>query len=328
MSTRLAWPGGVGATCHLAVLWAFAVAQPVYDLLGRNPTFFVAHRAGPADLVLFALVVSLGPVAILALLFGTFARIGVGSGWPLVAAVAVLVSLVALPPLHRAGGMPTWMVFAGAGGLGVLAALVYARLATMRSILTALTPAVLVFPLVFLLHSPVSRLLRPEAGTIRASGVRHAPPIVFVVFDGLALTSLLDASGAVDAVRYPAFARLAGLSTWYRDTTTVAEVTQLAVPAILTGRYPRPSREVPTAADHPHNLFTLFAGLHDMHVHESLTALCPGWLCGVAAGEPALTRLRSMLSDTRVVYAHFLLPAGLRGGLPSITSSGGTSAPR
>ena len=93
-----------------------------------------------------------------------------------------------------------------------------------------------------------------------ATASSDAPPIVFVVFDGLSLASLLDSSGAVDAARYPSFARLARTSTWYRDTTTVADVTQLAIPAILTGRYPRPSRQVPTAADHPHSLFTLLAG--------------------------------------------------------------------
>ena len=307
------------AACHIAVLCAFSIAQPVFDLLGRNPTFFVAHRAGAMDITLFALAVSLGPPLVLVPIIGAFVVLGRGARGALLVAVALLVGLVALPLLHRVGGMPTAAVLGGAVVIGGLTAVAHARFAALRSVLTVLTPAVAVFPLLFLLHSPVSRLVRAADETVvGATGVQRSPPIVFVVFDGLALTSLLDASGAVDEARYPAFARLAAISTWYRDTTTVAEMTHLAVPAILTGRYPRATRAVPSAVDHPRNLFTLLAGAYDMRVHETVTALCPDWLCGVAVREPALVKLRSMVSDAAVVYAHFLVPAGLRGRLPSI----------
>ena len=41
------------AGLHLAVLWALGVAQPVFDLLGRNAAFFVARDPQPVDIVLF-----------------------------------------------------------------------------------------------------------------------------------------------------------------------------------------------------------------------------------------------------------------------------------
>src|SRR5690606_9029491 len=44
---------------HLLALSAIAVAQPVLDLLGGSPTFFVAHTAAPAEVLLVALVVIL-----------------------------------------------------------------------------------------------------------------------------------------------------------------------------------------------------------------------------------------------------------------------------
>jgi hypothetical protein len=49
-------------------LWAIAVAQPLFDLLGANPEFFIAHRAGTADVVLLtlALAVLLPSVLVLA----------------------------------------------------------------------------------------------------------------------------------------------------------------------------------------------------------------------------------------------------------------------
>ena len=39
----------VWVALHIAALWAIAVAQPLFDLLGDNPEFFVAHRAGAAE---------------------------------------------------------------------------------------------------------------------------------------------------------------------------------------------------------------------------------------------------------------------------------------
>jgi hypothetical protein len=36
---------------HLAVLWAFAVVQPLLDLLGDNPDFFVARGNTSSDIV-------------------------------------------------------------------------------------------------------------------------------------------------------------------------------------------------------------------------------------------------------------------------------------
>jgi hypothetical protein len=317
--TRGPWPGDASAASHLAALAAIAVTQPLYDILGRNPTFFVAHHAGPADLVLFAAVVALGPAALLVSLVGALGLIGRRSRWPLLAAVALLTGAVLLPPLDRLLRVSSWGALAMAAGLGVLAALAYARLAWVRSFLTLLAAGVLVFPLLFLFDSPVARLIRAErAGPAPVTGVPGAPPIVFVVFDGLSLESLLDGSGAVDAGRYPSFARLARSATWYRGTTAVSDVTELAVPAILTGRYPQARLGIPTAVDHPENLFTLLAGAYDMNVHETITQLCPVWLCGAPAPESIVEKHGALLADAAIVYAHFLVPQSLRGRLPSI----------
>ena len=44
---------------HLFALWAFAVAQPLLELLSRNPEFFVARRSPPMEVAALALALSL-----------------------------------------------------------------------------------------------------------------------------------------------------------------------------------------------------------------------------------------------------------------------------
>lgn len=45
---------------HLAALWAFAVAGPIFDVLGGSAEFFVAYRAGRSEVIAFALVMVAG----------------------------------------------------------------------------------------------------------------------------------------------------------------------------------------------------------------------------------------------------------------------------
>jgi hypothetical protein len=113
---------------------------------------------------------------------------------------------------------------------------------------------------------------------------RPPPAIVMVVFDELPLVSLLGPGSAIDGARYPAFARLARESVWFRGATAVHDSTALAVPAMLDGRYPR-ARVGSDAASHPHNLFTELAGRYELHVSEEATGLCPPDLCTPTPGD-------------------------------------------
>jgi Sulfatase len=138
-----------------------------------------------------------------------------------------------------------------------------------------------------------------------------------VVLDELPTVSLMRAAGAIDAERYPNFARLAGDATWYRNATTVHEWTTGAVPSILTGRRPD---GLPLFLDHPDNLFTLLGGEYELNVHESQTHLCPAELCDTER-EPLPERVGSLLSDLSVVYGHLVLPDDLSDELPSISTA-------
>ena len=51
---------------NLAVLWTFAVAQPLFDLLGDNPEFFAARGSSGFDIISFSvLLVALPPLLLL-----------------------------------------------------------------------------------------------------------------------------------------------------------------------------------------------------------------------------------------------------------------------
>ena len=302
---------------HLAALWAFAFVQPLFDVLGKQAQFFVARGSTTADIVVFALLFTLLPPALLAGLVWVAGRIrpALGEGLQVVL-VGLLTAAIVLPPLGELLGgsafalVPALLVGAGAAAL-------YARAAPVRTFLTVLSPAPLLFLVIFLAFSPVSELVLPSGASEAIAGPRTSRiPVVMVVFDELPATSLMDARDRVDSRRYPAFASLAADATWYREATTVAGRTTEAVPALLTGRRPREG-DLPTAADHPGSLFTLLARSHRLEVVEPITDVCPRDLC--SESRPAMTtRLRSLASDLRVVSAHLLLPDDLRGGLPPI----------
>ena len=65
------------AYLNLAVLWTFAVAQPLFDLLKDNPEFFAARGSTGFDIVSFSiLLVALPPLLLLGieLLLGLIGR--------------------------------------------------------------------------------------------------------------------------------------------------------------------------------------------------------------------------------------------------------------
>ena len=80
--------------------------------------------------------------------------------------------------------------------------------------------------------------------------------MVLIVLDEFPLAALLDSQGRIDAKRFPNFAALQKQSDWFRNAKTVGDSTEQAVPAILSGDFPKPNG-VATYTDHPDNLFTL-----------------------------------------------------------------------
>jgi hypothetical protein len=312
--------GSVGfgrAALHLGGLWALAFAQPLFDLLGRNAQFFVARGSTTGDILLLAFGYALVPPLAGAALVWGLGRIRPALGWgAMLVLVALIVAALLLPPAgDLAGGSSAAVPIALALGAG--AAFLYARAEAVRLFATVLSPAPLVVLALFLVFSPVRGLLFPrgEGGAV-AHASRSTVPIVHVVLDELPESTLTNADGEIDASLFPNLARFAREATWYRNATTVDDLTTEAVPAQLTGERPRQG-QLPTTRDHPRSLFTLFERSHELTVIEPITDLCPERLCEkerAGMGE----RLRSLESDLEVVVQHLLLPEDMREGLPAI----------
>lgn len=308
---------------------ALAVALPVLSVIGADPDFLVAHQARPAEIVLLALILCGAlPAAWVGLYAAAVRIVPSGAQRLLWAQTALLSALLALPALKRLEALPGWTIIPLGLLGGALAATTHARYRGMRQFLAALSIATIVVPAAFLLNGAILKLLRSDSTVAPAVVVGGSPesqrrngPIVLVVFDELPLASLLDPDGRLDAARYPNFARLARRAIWYRNATSVADTTQVAMPAILTGNYPDLGR-LAIAADYPDSIFSLLAPFYEMRVFESSTAICPRSVCRRSAGDADTTgRMTAMLGDLGAVYLHMLAPPRLAKKLPNVTET-------
>ena len=257
-----------------------AVAQPVLDVFSKSADVFVLRGAGPLDVVAFAAVVAFGPPLgawLVELLVGIRSRrvsrvVHLG----FLSTFAVVIVIQVLKEVTDQGYRRIFVASLVAGPALVATVVSVAALRTWLRIL-AVFPVVLVG--LFLLTSAVSDVVFEDDVGAADAAVANPAPVVVIVLDELPTGSLLDAEGRVDASLFPNFAALADGSTWYRNHTTVAPITVDAVPAILTGQWPRLGGTVPTSTAFPENLFTLLARRYDLHVQETATQLCPPDVC-------------------------------------------------
>jgi len=312
------------AFLHLAVLSAFALAQPLFNLLSDNPEFFAARGSTPLDIIVFGLLLVLVPPL---LLLSIELVIGIaGEGARRIAHFALmglLAAVIFVQVLKDAVGTADAILIVLALALGAGAATLYARVEPVRSFLTVLSPAPLVFLVLFLFISPVSKItLADDAAAQSVAGVKPIP-VVMVVFDEFPGISLLDSDGDVDAQRYPGFAELAADGTWFPNAHSIYDSTSKAVPAIMDGNYPEKGR-LPTSSEHPNSIFTLLGRSHRMNVSEEATTVCPRDLCeDERLDESFLSRLGSMSEDVGLVYAHVVAPPEMEADLPSVSETWG-----
>ncbi len=315
--------GNTTPALHLFALSALAIAQPLLDLLARGATFLVEHDLGRAELVALVfglLLVPLPAVVLVAGLRRVAPRLARGVH---LAAIVFLVGLFALQPLGR--WLDTgWPVVFGALVAGLAFALAYARRATVRQFTSILALALVAVPAAFFAAPQVRSLMRGfSAQAVQVRGGGEARPVVVVILDELALSSLLDDSGEIDADRFPNFAALRRSSTWFRNAVAAADRTEYALPAMLTGRLPE-RRQLPTAGEFPQSIFTALAGSHRIVALEALTRLCPAEFNEYdPLVAPAAARRGRLLADLSVLYRHLVYPRPWRASLPDIGTAWG-----
>lgn len=278
---RGGWRGEAGRLLEVVALVGLVVTQPLLDVLGRSPDFFLFHRASRADVLLLVALIAIAPTVP----FAVLGAIGLVAGRLARAAVHTLVVGLLLAALAvQVGrhvtplrGVPLLLV---AGVAGAAAAAAHRRWRAPGRVLRVAAVGPLVFVGLFLFASPASAVVLPRGhgGAAGVAGAGGHPPVVMIVLDELPLVSLLGPDGRIDATRYPHFAELAGGSTWYRNATGVSGWTPYALPAMLTGRYPA-EPFAPHYSQYPDNLFTALGGLYDIKAEESITRLCPPSRC-------------------------------------------------
>ena len=318
-ATSLPW-----AFLHLAVLTAFALGQPLFDLLGKNPEFFAARGSSGGDIIAFALLVVVGPP-----LIGVLIEFLVGLASKPARQVVHLVFIALLTALGviqflKDSFSGTFVLIVLSLALGALLAFGYSRAEPVRSFLSVLSPAPLLLLILFLFVSPVSDIV--TAGDAEAKDVKGGSnaPIVFLGLDEFPGISIMDAQGKIDAKRFPGFAELARSSTWFPNAHSIYDSTSRAWPAIMDGNYPEKDKRLPTSADHPDSIFAILGKSHSMNVSEEATTVCPRDLCKDARqDEPFVDRIKSMTDDLGLVYQHMVAPPGVEEDLDTVSETWG-----
>jgi hypothetical protein len=270
------------AFIELFALTGLLFAQPVLDWLGRTASDVVLsqHPSGTQILIVVAIIVLVPPLVLWALeaitsLFGSEVRRATHA-FLLGALTGTLVySIVRRSEIH-----PAVDVIA-AGVAGIAMGVLVLRFDTVRTYLRFLAIAPIAFAVLFLTGPLIGPTVVNDAGASPADiEARHPQRVMLVVLDEFPTRSLLDGSGKVDARLFPNFAALAADSTWYRNTTSVAPYTRVAVPAITDGRYPDDPKAFPNAHQYPDTIFTLLGKDFRMNVHEATNeTICPTSLC-------------------------------------------------
>ena len=298
-----------------------AVTQPMLDLVGSNAEFFVAGNYSTTQIVTFALVIALLPplVGILVVVSAAFVDRRAGSV-ALAVVTAVFAAGLVLAVLRSLGVDALWLVAAVAIGLALTAGWLVWRFRAARLFAAYLSVANLLFVGTFLFFSQASALV--VGGATHDIGGVSVPdldgPVVVIILDELPAATIMGGDGTINEERYPGFARLAGVSTWFRNASSRANWTPTGVPAILTGI--AIAEEVPPTYDnYPRNLFTLLGDDVPIHRVEPITDLCPDALCPEREQAP----MNQAFSDASIVYGHRVLPSSLRDHLPPIDNSWG-----
>jgi hypothetical protein len=316
---------------RLLALWALfgvGITQPILDLYGRNPEVLIAARATRAQVVVFALVATLGPVLLAAgVLLATKALFGERAQTVVFLVLLGIAGFTAASAVFRQLLPDTDLTLLLAVVVAAGIPLLYVKLNAVRlwlSVLAVLPAGALVL---FLFFSESSELVWEAEPAADPSVVVDNPvPIVLLVLDEFPLSSIVTPDGGINEALFPNFARLAEASHWFQNAQSNSIATTDSVPIILSSAIKEGAS--PTSRDHPRTLFTMLGDSYAMDVDETITDLCPSDVCDddPAGDEVRGTEsagLRTLLLDASVVWGHRTQPPSIRDRLPSIDTQWG-----
>lgn len=310
---------------HVA-LSAIAIAQPFYSVTGTNLNFFVAWRMSGIEFTAWILLIYTLPPLLTYLL--------VSLGWRLHRHLGVALAFVVFTTYiwlavtnaarqlaRQAPFIPgSEQIVAGAVLLALSVTLAWLLLSKpkLRGVIRLLGVMTVVFPALMLLRGT-------EFGVIQLSrippppklDIASRPNVVLVIYDELPLTTILDGDGLIDKEKFPNFHHLAQGSTWFADARSVSGETEIAVPAILSGRL-RKDGAPATYAIYPQNIFYTLGASYNVLDLQTVTNLNPFGQSGDNF-EPSFSgRTRRIARDVAIIYAHIVTPPQFVAVLPPI----------
>jgi hypothetical protein len=309
---------------HIAALNSFAIAQPVLDRLGANPEYLrLAGYSGTAivaALLIYLLAIPVCVVAAVAILRAMrrpkSAQAVFGIAATLLFALTINLALRWIQWRFdlRARGLPDFLLAGSSLPLAIGGTWLYRRFEWPGQLLNIAAIGIVLFPASFFSKPTMqAEVLGMTPMRFVGTQAENPVPIVIVAFDGLCAMSLLNEQHEIDAVRYPAFAKLAKVSDFYRNATSVHCRTTQAMPAILTGQFPDAAKVSPVESSHPQNLFRLLhdSGQYEMTVFEPLTRLCPQELRVLEENPSFSEQVSELTSILAQVYLATTLPDDL-----------------
>jgi hypothetical protein len=272
------WRRELRAFVEIFAVAGLAVVQPALDTLRRNANdVFVPPQSSPLEILALLVMIVLAPPAV-----AWCVEVAVGLVFPAArrfahaAVCGAFVGLLFFEVFTRGSDLSSGLVLALAFGFGLGGAALVAFVDVARMFLRFLAIAPVVFTVLFVTSGQISPLvISTSVDAPPSPPIRNPKRVVMIVFDELPTQSLLDGNGRIDPALFPSFAALAGDGTWYRNNTSVAPYTAVAVPAILTGDYPEDPKAVSTASVYPNNLFTLLDDEYSINAIENTEALNP-----------------------------------------------------
>jgi hypothetical protein len=308
------------AATQLFVMVNFAIAQPLYDILGQYAEYFTATGSEKIDIFILIIFLSFLLPALLILfelLIKTInEKLYAGLHFFHIFLFAGLGILPILKSLSANSGIMPVLVSCL---FGIIISILLFKSSLLKAFFVYLIPVPLIFCSLFLFNPKISAIAfdRSKKEIDVKPGVTDTP-VVLVVFDELPTLSLLDRNFEIDRIRYPNLAALADHSYWFRNASSVSDDTlKGAIPSILCGKYPYSLKTFKREHDvKKYNLFRLLSKSHRFNVFETYSNFSDNSHPGSRRSLTA--RLRLYQSDIPIIYAHLVLPKDYAAFLPSI----------
>ena len=191
-------------------LSGLAVAQPLLDLFGNNPEFFVAGNYSRAQIVGFALLIALVPPLVgIGVTAAGHVRRSAGRHVVFGVVVGGLARRLRARRAAHPGVDATLLVFVAAIAAGVGVAVLVVRARGAQLFVSYLAAANLLFVGSFLFLSPTAELVAggsaEDLGSVDVPALRG--PVVVVVLDEFPAATIMRADGSLNAERYPGIRR-------------------------------------------------------------------------------------------------------------------------